>query len=60
MKNGFIFFVFGLVQQDDDDIRVIYGGVVFVYDSIYIDIFVLYYSNDGVLRSKWVVVYIGE
>lgn len=60
MKNGFIFFVFGLVQQDDDDDRVIYGGVVFVYDSIYIDIFVLYYSNDGVLRSKWVVVYIGE
>lgn len=60
MKNGFIFFVFGLVQQDDDDIRVIYGGVVFVYDNIYIDIFVLYYSNDGVLRSKWVVVYIGE
>lgn len=60
MKNGFIFFVFGLVQQDGDDIRVIYGGVVFVYDSIYIDIFVLYYSNDGVLRSKWVVVYIGE
>lgn len=36
---GFIFFVFGFFQQDDD-IGILYGGVVFVYNLIYIDILV--------------------
>lgn len=41
-------------------LRAIYGGVVFVYDSTHIDIFVPHYSNDGASRSKWAAVYTGE
>lgn len=59
-KNGFTFPAFGSAQQDDDDTRAIYGGVVFVYDSTHIDIFVPHYSNDGASRSKWAAVYTGE
>uniref|UniRef100_K1PQ48 Uncharacterized protein n=1 Tax=Magallana gigas TaxID=29159 RepID=K1PQ48_MAGGI len=59
-KNGFTFPAFGSAQQDDDDTRAIYGGVVFVYDSTHIDIFVPHYSNDGASRSKWAAVYTGN
>lgn len=55
---GFIFFVFGFFQQDDD-IGILYGGVVFVYNLIYIDIFVLYINNNNWKRN-WIVIYIGK
>lgn len=48
MDIGFIFFVFGFVQQDDD-IGVMYGGVVFVYNSIYVDLFVFVWNNGLIL-----------
>lgn len=58
-ENGFIFPAFGSAQQDDDTGEM-YGGVVFVYDSTHIDIFVPHYHNGDVPRSKWAAVYTGE
>lgn len=57
---GFIFTAFGSAQQDDDDSRAIYGGVVFVYDSIHIDIFVPHWRNVRRTRMYWAAVYTGK
>lgn len=57
---GFIFTAFGSAQQDDDDSRAIYGGVVFFYDSIHIDIFVPHWRNVRRTRMYWAAVYTGK
>lgn len=59
MVIGVIFIVFGLVQQDDD-VGVMYGGVVFFYINCMIYIFVFYYNNCVSKLGKWVVIYIGK
>lgn len=56
-KNGFIFPAFGSAQQDDDT-GAMYGGVVFVYNSTHVDLFVPV-RNNGPTSGQRAAIYTG-
>ncbi|XP_062571253.1 uncharacterized protein LOC134233297 [Saccostrea cucullata] len=56
---GWIFPGFGSAQTDDDS-GDLYGGVVFIYDKISIQIYVPHWNNNKKGRKKWTAHYIGN
>lgn len=56
-ENGFIFPAFGSAQQDDDT-GAMYGGVVFVYNSTHVDLFVPVWNN-GPISGQRAAIYTG-
>lgn len=57
-ETGFIFPAFGSAQQDDDA-GAMYGGVVFVYNSTHVDLFVPVWNN-GPILDQYAAIYTGN
>ncbi|XP_061188815.1 uncharacterized protein LOC133196989, partial [Saccostrea echinata] len=58
-EEGLIFPGFGSAQADDDFID-FYGGVVFIYNEIHIQIYVPHWNNNNKKRNGWTALYTGN
>ncbi|XP_048744184.2 uncharacterized protein LOC125657564 [Ostrea edulis] len=58
-EEGWIFPGFGSAQADDDK-DVPYGGVVFIYNEVNIQMYVPHRNNGRRIKSKWTALYLGN